>query len=225
MLLSAPPGQFDVVLDRMKTILPTAITEEWTHMVRKEYNMTSGSDIVIESRDSSVSDPSCKALKEAIMKTKSGKPHCRIDHSSEAGKETFEVSIYRENIQLTKSYSASSLEKYTLSILPGMRNSGTLVGSIQIKSHTFEDGNIQMELYHKFDKKDVDSSKDFEIIARQLDTWEKDVLSSLRENYNNMDSRLKCLRRTLPITRTRMDWNLQPHRMIKTLHSDTNNGR
>jgi hypothetical protein len=73
--------------------------------------------------------------------------------------------------------------------------------------------------------KTVDASKSGGNLAKsiknQIATMEASVAAELEEMYDTMDDKLKALRRVLPIMRTRLDWNVLSHRMVKKLEEST----
>lgn len=86
-----------------------------------------------------------------------------------------------------------------------------LKGSIKIQVHYYEDGNVQLN-----------SSKEVEVVVAQLSNPEsqaKRILKALREaedayqlEVNETHRRLnedtfRSLRRTLPVTRSKVDWD------------------
>jgi hypothetical protein len=223
-LVSSPPGQFDLCLKSLQQIPAFDPSMEWLEGARGEHTICSGR-LMEKKNVLSAQHSSCAklqiAIEERVFAAGSGKSatsNCRVQHSGDAGKDTFDIMIYRENIQLKKCHATSSIGKYTLTALVGNGEQATLSGSIEATSHSFERGNVRMEANRSFDNNKIRSTKDLEKICRQIQTWEIDFLLSLRDTSNSsLDPRLKCLRRAMPITRTRMDWNIEPHRMIQTL--------
>ena len=56
-------------------------------------------------------------------------------------------------------------------------------------------------------------------IVKQIQAWEDtEVMDKLTDMYERMNNEyLKSLRRVMPITRTKMDWNVMAHRVRITL--------
>jgi capping protein alpha len=86
-----------------------------------------------------------------------------------------------------------------------------LKGSVKIHVHYFEDGNVQMTLEKDFvvsvtpkeDPKDL-----AKVILQKMKESEAKLQQSLNESYTELsETAFKSLRRALPITRSKMDWN------------------
>jgi len=84
------------------------------------------------------------------------------------------------------------------------------VGHFKIVVHYYEDGNVQLNTDTAQTVKIVEGSPDvtasnaLKAIARAEQTYQE----SLDASYRSMgDTTFKALRRALPITRTRIDWN------------------
>jgi len=97
----------------------------------------------------------------------------------------------------------------------------TIEGRVAIKVHYFEDGNVQMTSKRKFDGKHITISQDTDLgveILKHIEDCESSIQSGLHDMYNNMnDVTFKAMRRTLPVTRTKMDWNVNAHKMAKAV--------
>jgi len=98
---------------------------------------------------------------------------------------------------------------WTLTFSPSDGKSD-LRGEIHVNVHYYEDGNVQL-VSHKEIKEPVvienETSLAKEFVSL-VESAESDYQVALSENYTTMsDTTFKALRRPLPVTRTKIDWN------------------
>jgi len=102
-----------------------------------------------------------------------------------------------------------------------------LWGHLSLSTHYFENCNFQLQSEQEFGPKTMSletialqqhDQTIAEAVVKQIYAWEQEYIRSLDETFANLgNGTLKSLRRMMPITRQKMDWNMQPHRMIKIL--------
>jgi len=94
----------------------------------------------------------------------------------------------------------------------------TLTGNIRLQVHYYEDGNVQ--LVSNTDKSGSASGNDAKSAAaaaiKQIQRIEAEFQEALNQSYNVMgDTTFKALRRLLPITKKKMDWDLRRIQALK----------
>jgi hypothetical protein len=101
-----------------------------------------------------------------------------------------------------------------------------MLGRVQVHSCAYEEGNSQCQVDKMFPtikvsklafKKD-DEPTLLQGIMKQIMTWEMDVLNLLKTmNEGGTGDHLRAIRRVLPITKTKMKWDVVAQRSVKTL--------
>ncbi|KAJ2449365.1 F-actin-capping protein subunit alpha [Coemansia sp. RSA 2336] len=86
--------------------------------------------------------------------------------------------------------------------------SGQLNGSVKVKVHYFEDGNVQLDTQTDFSA-DI-STQDKQVaerVAQVIKEYEAQFQQSIADGYRQLSERtFKGLRRMLPLTRSKVDW-------------------
>jgi len=240
LLLSSPPGQFDLILEDLRNVIispSSLLTAEWARNVRNEY-MERNNYLPKDATQTDSSNRFCNMLKDAILHSNGDissaststtiTSACSVTCSDLNDREFAIVGSRENNNNLKNCYSGSWTGRYRAIRSTDDGCKCTLDGTAHIKAHVFEHGNIQIESKYDFAPKLIhaQSSTDDEAslcqcIANQIREWEEEILHSLREMYSKTgDSMLKSMRRVMPVTRTRMEWSLQPHRMVQNLKQD-----
>ena len=105
-------------------------------------------------------------------------------------------------------------------------SSTDIEGRVQIHSFSAEEGNAQTKLDKNFESKTVtktalkkgDEPTLVQAVMKQIQEWESEVLGLLQAmNEGGTGEHLKAIRRVLPITKTKMKWNVVAQRSVKTL--------
>ncbi|KAL7540097.1 hypothetical protein ACHAXR_009867 [Thalassiosira sp. AJA248-18] len=239
-LVSSPPGQFDIIVEDLRSILPKAsisssLEPNFISAVRSEWESASGrsSLAAADGTGSDDGDGCITSISKAMdnyIALKFSSPGVRAAHTVTASTvddtPTLTISTYAERIDLHNHLVGSMKGSYT--ICP---SSGSLCGNISILAHAFENGgNVQLHSDISMEANNVGKScspsDDDEkqsswakAVTRKIESWEdNEVMERLSGMYNSMGSTyLKSLRRAMPITRTKMEWNVMAHRVVQTL--------
>lgn len=128
------------------------------------------------------------------------------------------VIISSESVQLRNFWSGRWRAQYT--IVPS-GSSAKLSGSVKIRCHYFEDGNLQLHQDKNFPTTAVSYSDPASFASNtvQLITkLETDLQAGLEAMYGTMnDETFKEMRRVLPLSKEKFKWNAAAHKMVRNL--------
>jgi len=97
--------------------------------------------------------------------------------------------------------------------------SATVSGEIKLHVHYFEDGNLQLQSTKSILPTDIffDSEGDaVDLLTKLIRSEETSLQTGLEDMYSNMNNEtFRSMRRIMPITRTKMEWNVNAVRMVR----------
>ncbi|ORY96121.1 F-actin capping protein alpha-1 subunit [Syncephalastrum racemosum] len=89
--------------------------------------------------------------------------------------------------------------------------SGGLEGVVQVNVHYYEDGNVQLNSQKKAEatvSSEGDQEKVVTAVVKEIAAAERKYQAALNDSYSDLaEDTFKGLRRTLPMTRNKLDWN------------------
>jgi hypothetical protein len=219
LLLSSPPGQFDVILEDLSYLTSSSpLPNEWIEKVRMEYNAHTGREALFQPAPEKSGDVlglqegmtnyvdqyySAKGVKSnfVIESTASDNVHC--------------ILLYAERIHLQQFHAGSWTARYT--ITENDNNVIAIQGKAVLHAHTFEHGNVQVKTTVNFPSIQVVRGD----IFQKIQEWDESLADALAVMYDEISTdALKKFRRVMPVTRTRFDWNLLGHRGIRQLGAE-----
>jgi len=103
-----------------------------------------------------------------------------------------------------------------------------LSGTVEVHSYAFEDGNTQFQWTKTFEPIIIslegggeEEENDAKKIVSQFIRWEHEILSILRGLQEVTPESLKKIRRVLPITKMKMNWEVEAQRGVQHLKRTT----
>lgn len=134
----------------------------------------------------------------------------------------FNLVITGEKSNLRNFWSGKWSSTWTLE---SVGNSTTLAGELRIHAHYFEDGNVQLQTTKPAAAKTWDwafSEDKAQTVVDYINAQEAALNTALGNMYMNMDAEtFKSVRRILPVTKLKMDWNLNSVKLHSTLSANS----
>jgi len=97
--------------------------------------------------------------------------------------------------------------------------SSSISGEIKVHAHIFEDGNVQLQQSKAYPLITLRGSSESELassVVAFIQSSETALQEGLEEMYRTMNEEtLKSIRRIMPFTRTKMEWNINAVRMVR----------
>eukprot|EP00744_Colponema_vietnamica_P002780 GILI01004329.1.p1 GENE.GILI01004329.1~~GILI01004329.1.p1 ORF type:complete len:315 (+),score=110.87 GILI01004329.1:47-946(+) len=138
--------------------------------------------------------------------------------STEEG-DALTVLLSARNVHLPNWWSGSWRSQW--SVVLG-NSSATLRGSTSVDVHYFEESNVQMNQRRDFNvaltlpQGADDLAK---LVVSEIGKCESEMQNHLESLYSSLTDTLKAIRRALPVTQEKMNWNLNRHRVAESLSS------
>jgi capping protein alpha len=131
--------------------------------------------------------------------------------------DSFDIVVYAEKVDVKNCYSGSWCGRFHIECAKDI----TVSGTVKVSAHVFENDNVQMTCTLHFSPQREDLSPTHEDISKsivsQIQRLDSQILLSMESLYDNVSGSLKVLRKAIPVTRTKFDWNLNSQRFRKTL--------
>jgi capping protein alpha len=132
------------------------------------------------------------------------------------------ICIGSHKYQRRNCYNGRWCSQWTIAPFSTKRTTHAVNGRINVLTHYYEDGNVQMSSAKNFTLNvayptDMDAAA--KEILKQITEAESSYLVNMQEKFSTFsDQTFKALRRPLPVTRTKMDWSkVHSYRMTKDM--------
>jgi hypothetical protein len=222
---SAAPGQFDLVAENVqklgaKTLSGTAWLDD-LKQGQLEFTLANNN------KNAGVSHPLAEPLKAKLEayqeKIFNNKVSSRVSFAPGDSPAQLIVTTYAEKLDLPNQY--TGFWKSTWTIEAASESEADIAGDVQLHTLSYEDGNTQLKSQKVFEVVTVgkkagegdDGPNLAEGVFRQIVDWEHEVLGILASLQDLSSEHLRHIRRVLPITKTKMKWEVAVQRGVKHL--------
>ncbi len=228
-LQSAAPGQFDDIVAQLGRLGASFGNLE---ILKQAHQHAQG---IGSTTNSSLSNPLATELKDKLLKyhqrafsgvtgrggNSTKKVTIRVWLLPGASDSQFQICSFAEKLDLQNMQ--TGFWKSTWTVTTTTKTQAELQGSIEVHTYSYEDGNTQLQLSKTFSPEivqEMKSDQDVSLangITFKIADWEHQVLGILKGLHELTAESLKTIRRVLPITKTKMNWEVEAQRGITFL--------
>jgi capping protein alpha len=135
---------------------------------------------------------------------------CSVFGSSDQGLITLVCCTEAHKFQPINYWNARWRARWAVTFQPSSKADVELNGTLKVQVHYYEDGNVQL-VSQKEIKETIQISepdRTAKSIVQAIEIAENEYQNAISENYQTMsETTFKALRRALPVTRSKIDWN------------------
>ena len=224
-LQSAPAGQFDAMLKDIQTLASDPLEKELLEEIQLQHDhqtCVSNSD---SASDHPLAAPLRAQLEEAASQQQQPEKSATIRRETIIAPETDVLLLrtYAERIDDAQCRTGSWTAEWTIRSAPSSQEA-EVSGRVSTCAFSFEDGNnVQVRSTKDFTATTITSDALLaQAIVQQIAKWEDQVRASLRDSSAATNQSLKSIRGILPITHTRLNWNVVTQRTVRNLQETVN---
>jgi len=126
------------------------------------------------------------------------------------------INITGERPNLRNYWSGSWTSEWT--VTPG----GDVTGEIKLHAHYFEDGNVQLQTTKPVPLVSLSGAPDAlaAAVVNHIKQTESGLQAALQDMFSSMsEETFRGMRRVLPVTRQKMEWNSAAHHVVRNLRA------
>jgi len=222
-LIAAAPGQFDTVAEHVQKFGQLS-NSNWLAQARSELKEFQNGGNTSDHPIANELHAKVEEYQKENFLSKQGVTARLALGNGENDKNQIIVHTYAEKIDISNQHAGNWKAKWTIDSVES--SSAEVSGHVVVHSYVHEEGNVQLKINKEFPPVMVGESSLIEGeaaslasgIVEQIMKWETIILGILASMNDDVSSdHLRSIRRVLPITKTKMNWDAVAHRSVKTL--------
>lgn len=229
-LEASAPGHLDAVAEQLQKIAPNSFGKNesspvWKEIQSEQKKLQCQVDAEQSPPNHPLVPPLTVKLQQYQRQNFAGKQGVtsRLIMTSGDGTQLL-VHTYAEKLDAPNRI--SGYWKATWTISNATTDTADISGRVEVHSYAYEEGNAQLKAVKDFSSQSLsklalrkgDEPTLVQAIMKKITEWELQVLGLLAAmNEGGTGEHMKSIRRVLPITKTKMKWDVVAQRSVKTL--------